>query len=154
MDTIREKIIQAVVAKLARVKTSAGYATGCGANVLRGVTRLAVAELPAFVVFPGAEQITRGGGVITALMELTVEGHVATAAGIDSSVLKEQIYGDTIRIMTDRKSIENTTGGLGEDVSHASGGGDGTVETDAASVGVSTVFTIKYKYRIGDPYSQ
>ena len=152
-DTIREQIIKAIIAKLARVKKASLFETDCGLNVHREKSRLnPQTDLDCFVVFPGSETTTRGGGYVSCTMEIAIEGHVVFGA-IPPSIVKEQILGDVIKIMTDRKTITDTTNGLADDVNYAGGGGTASAEAGDISIGVPTVFQVKYRFKSGDPFS-
>lgn len=151
-DTIREQIIKAIIAKLARVKKSSLFATDCGSNVHREQKRLNPdKDLDCWDVFPGPEVATPGHNFVTCVMDIAVEGHVVFG-DVDPSIVKEQILGDAIKIMTDRRTIDDTTAGLAESVEYKDGGGSASAEAGDVSIGVSTVFKIKYRYKTGDPF--
>lgn len=154
-DTIREQIIQAIAAKLALVRTASGYATDCGALVLRERSRLdpEAAEIPAFVIWPGPETVVQQYGKNLCAMTVNVDAHVSLA-GSEASVLKERMLGDLIKSMTNPALTPDTTGGLANQVLYTGGGGGATAEAGDETIGITTAFSIKYQTKIGDPYNQ
>ena len=101
-DSIRERIITAVEAKLASILTSNGYLTECGANVHRARKALDHAELPAVNVIPKAETPSREYGNDAFTMRLRVEA--LSVFGTDNpSVIAEQMLADLNECMTGRR---------------------------------------------------
>ena len=153
-DTIRERIIKAVIAKLAGATLSNDYATNIGANVNRAVKHHDPDDLPACVVWPQAEEVTRKvGGKVHLTMPVRIEG-IAAYGSANPSVVAERILGDLIKIMTDRTTIATTTNSLGDDVEYAMGGTDEYPDEETKTVGASALFNISYRILSGNPYSQ
>jgi len=60
----------------------------------------------------------------------------------------------TTGTITGESAIASTTGGLAESIEYTGGGTDEYPDDGNIAVGVSAVFTLKYKTTIGDPYTQ
>ena len=114
MDTIREQIIQAVISKLAIIRTANGYNTEAGATVERALQNLDPADLPGCVVWPKAETRDPDYGSGAMIMPLQVEG--LQLHGTDNpSVVAEQLLGDLIEAMVGIVwSLAFTSGGTYE----------------------------------------
>lgn len=97
-DTIRERIIQAVLAKAAAVRLANGYATDCGLNVQRAIESLDPDDLSAIVVWPQGEESARRAGVNVNTMTVKLDG-LALHGGDNSSVIAERILADLIEVM-------------------------------------------------------
>lgn len=109
-----EQIIQAIMAKLAGIRTANVYNTNAGANVGRVRNRLDIAELPAIVVWPRAETVTREYGTGLHLMPVGVEA-LALHGDVNPSVVAELLLGDLIEAMTGIVwSVAFTSGGTYE----------------------------------------
>ena len=98
MDTIREQIIQAIITKLAVIRTSNGYNTNCGATVKRARKKLDPDALPACVVWPKLEEAGRNYGSGVHVMPVRVEG-LDLYGDVNPSVVAELILGDLIEAM-------------------------------------------------------
>lgn len=152
-DTIREKILTAIGKKLARVRKSSLYATDCGLNVNREILQVDDEDkMPAYVFKTGDESAESGGSFVTCKMIVGVEGHVLIGKTGDPSKIKEQILGDTIKVMTDRRTIDDTTAGLAESVLYV-GSTDASARAADDSIGIQVLFEVKYRYKTGDPFS-
>lgn len=145
-DTIREQIIAAIAVKLADVRTANGYNTECGQNVQRAAKQIDPDDLPAVVMFPGHENVTRQYGVNTHVMPLRLEG-LKDFGSSNASVAAEAVLGDLIKVMFRPTS-------LAEDVKYVSGGVEEYPDPGEKVVGVPAVFEVTYKTVAGDPYSQ
>jgi len=148
-DTIRELIIQDVVAQLGTLTTANGYNTSCGQDVRRGETEVPLADLPASVVLPGEDSAEHEFGQQNCTMP--VEIHALHKRGdLNISVLGEQMLGDLISCLVGgRDSIGYI------DRLHYSGGGIEEYpgpEDQALSVRAS--IEVEYTTLIGDPYTQ
>lgn len=127
MDTIREQIIQAVISKLAVIRTANGYNTECGANVQRVLKTLDPAELPGCVVWPKAESMQYDYGAGLHVMPLQVEG-LQLHGDVNPSVVAELLLGDLIEAMVGIVwSLSFTSGGtyeiqVGDTIEGATGG--------------------------------
>lgn len=98
-DTIREQIIAAIATALANVRTAKGFNTECGQNVVRAAKQLDPDDLPAIVIWPGHETVSKEYSVNTCLMPLRVEGLKAFGSS-NISTVAETILGDLIELMT------------------------------------------------------
>lgn len=152
--TVRERIIRAVGARLAGVTIANGYATDIGGNVHRAVRHHDPGGLPAAVIWPQPEEVTRKvGGKVHLKLPIRVEG-LAEYGAANPSVVSERILGDLVRIMTSRASIAAVTAGLADDVEYAGGGTDEYPDEETQTVGASALFHITYRILSGDPFEQ
>ena len=94
-DTIRERIIAAVAAKLTEIRTAYGYATECGSTVLLGSMDVASSLLPAIDVFPRVESSSREYGKQVCTMPVDVKA-LALLGTTNPSTLGEQLLGEVI----------------------------------------------------------
>lgn len=97
MNTIRERIITAILTAAADVLEAKGYNTSMGSHVFRAVKTFNAD--PAMVVFPGVESRTRINGVSLNVMPVRLEGFVGRGSA-DHQAVSEQILGDLIEFMT------------------------------------------------------
>ena len=93
METIREQIIAAIATALADVRTANGYNTECGQNVKRAAKKTDPGDLPAIVIWPEHEEVSREYGGNVNVMPVRVEGLKAWGSG-NLSVVAETILGD------------------------------------------------------------
>lgn len=94
-DTIRERIIQNIMARLSLIRTANGYLTNAGAYVYRVRKRLSEDELPGCVVYPRTED----GEVIYGrqVCDMPVDVEAAAIFGeTNPSIVAEQLLGDLI----------------------------------------------------------
>lgn len=100
---IRERIIQAIAAKLGRIRTANGYNTDLGAHIHRAIRRMAPDHAAAGSVFPRAEGKGRpirpqyGSTLLT--MPMDVNAVLRVAAGANPSELSEPVLADIIEAM-------------------------------------------------------
>jgi len=98
-ETIREQIVEAVVAKLWEATTSRGYQLDAGNNVRLADPRLSPDDCPAIVVWPGDEQVNQEHRLNVCDMQITVEA-LAQIGGSNPAIVVEQLLGDIIEAMT------------------------------------------------------
>lgn len=110
-DTIRERIIAAIVTRLAIVMTAKGFNTGAGANVTRAAMNIDPAKTPCLNVLPQVETVAREYGA--ALRSMTVKVEAMAAFGTSNpSAVAESLLGDMIEAMTgSRWTLAFTSGG-------------------------------------------
>jgi len=156
-DTIREKIIQAVLSKLAIVTVANGFNFDLGANVERGITHDDPANIPKLSVWAGREEAGKIIGAHVCNMNLRLEALLAVGSE-EPSVLAEKALGDLIRAVCGewggQSALATTTGGMGDEIIYRSGGIESWPEPEQKVLGVPVEFIIKYRIRIGDPYNQ
>ena len=134
MASIREQIIDAIVARLAIVRTTYGYATNAGASVFRGKRNLAAADLPALVVWPGVETAAREYGKVHHDMPIRIEAFSAPGSG-DFSEASESLLADVVEAMTATQyTFAYTSGGTtaiaaGNTITGATSGATGYVQS-------------------------
>jgi len=149
-DTIREQIISAFITRMAAWKTVSGFNHNCGASVFRAVQHIDEADVPACVLFPRAEEVTKQYGQNVCDMVLRVEA-VAEIGTTNPSVIQEQLLGDVITIMTDPAvSVTNKM----TSIVYTAGGPAETPKAEDTTVAVFAEFTVKYNTLTGNPYSQ
>jgi hypothetical protein len=115
LNTIREKIILAILAKLAEAITTNQYTLNCGSNVFRCRRNVdpetTVPEVPCFNVWPQSEEVTKEYGKARHVMPVRVEG-IAEFGTSNPSVIAEQMLGDLIEVMTGIEwTLPYTSGG-------------------------------------------
>lgn len=98
-DTIRERIIQAVVTRCADMTSAKGYATSIGTNVRRADTKVATSDLPACVVWPLEEQVAAQSGGNVCTMQVKIDG-AQLFGSTNPSVVAEQMLADIIECLT------------------------------------------------------
>lgn len=140
VETIRERIIQAVIAKLAEATVARGYQYDIGANVRRVDSRLSEDDLPACNVWPQQEQVRQEYGLNVCEMEIKVEALALIGDG-NASQISERLLGDLIEALTATKySLQFTSGGpyvpvVGDEIEGASSGATGYIEQIALDSG-------------------
>jgi len=113
-DSIREQIIQAVIARLAVITTANGFNTGIGATVERARKMLDPDDLPACVVWPKSEAPAREYGKGMLAMPIQIDG-MALYGSVNMSVVAEQMLADIIEAMQGIVwSLAYTSGGTTE----------------------------------------
>lgn len=98
-DTVRERIIAAIVTRLASAVTSKGFNLSLGTNVNRAIMNVDPDKVPFFNVLPLSETVTQLQSVNQATMVVKVEG-AAEHGSTNASKIAEQILGDLIEILT------------------------------------------------------
>uniref|UniRef100_A0A6M3J4K9 Putative tail protein n=1 Tax=viral metagenome TaxID=1070528 RepID=A0A6M3J4K9_9ZZZZ len=99
-DTIRERIISAIITKLANVRTANGYNTDCGRYVQRAVKKRDSNKVQSLIVWPGVEEAERKYQKITCIMPVKIDGEKSFTQAQNPSEVAEQILGDIIEVMT------------------------------------------------------
>jgi hypothetical protein len=108
-DTIRKRIIDAVIEKGAEVRRSKGYRLDIGKNIQ--VYRTQNVTLPAIGIWPEVETVTQVHGENRHDMPIRVEGIVQLGTQ-DYHELIEKILGDIIEMMTGTKyGLDYSSGG-------------------------------------------
>ena len=109
-DTIRERIIAAMVLKLAEITTANGYNTAIGANVFRAQPNVLSASMPAAVLFPRMESSAKEYGKQINTMIMEVNG-LSLMGTYNASVVAELILGDLITCMIGLEYTRTFTSG-------------------------------------------
>jgi hypothetical protein len=110
-DTIRERIIQAISAKLGDIRTANGYNTDIGANVYRAAMTVPKASLPAISVIPGIEESAKNYAGQVSTMPVRILGLAEHDTSTNPSVLVEQMLGDLITCLLGIEYLVSFTGG-------------------------------------------
>lgn len=163
-DTIREQIIQKIIARLAVIKISGGYNTDIGKKVYRARQTWTEADLPGVNVIPQVEESSRIMGKVLCLMPVRIEAGVymtihpysgwAYIGETNASIICEKILGDIIKCITDQSALATWTGGLTDDVYYTGGGAESYPEPGDDFAGAFANFNVSYKFLSGNPYSQ
>ena len=148
-DTIREQIIKAYLSRLSAWKT--GFNHWCGNSVFRAQPHIEQASLPACVLWPQAETVTKEYGQNVCEATFKLEALALVEEGDNASEIQEQLLGDAIKIMTD-PSVTVTS--LIASAIYTGGGPQGAQNPENTITGISTEFTIRYRTLVGNPYQQ
>lgn len=150
-NTIREKILQQILARLAVITIANGCQTGVGTNVVRARRSIDPDELPAAVLWPRPETAEEIYGRTRCAMPVRVEGLAAMGSG-NASVISEKILGDLVKCLVSSawvRSPEYIT-----DIAYRGGGTETYPAEGETAVGTYADFIITYETKIGDPFSQ
>jgi hypothetical protein len=150
-DTIREKIIKALVVQLAEIKTTAGY-NYTMVEPLRGKTTFDPSNTPVSVVFAGTEENVRQYSKENLTMLMRVESH-AIFGDVNASVVQEKLLGDLRKNLTDPADTWGADVNADVEVGYAEGGPAEQPEPSNTVTAVYVALTVKYKTDIGDPYT-
>ncbi|HBJ74421.1 MAG TPA: hypothetical protein DDY86_02600 [Syntrophaceae bacterium] len=152
-DTIRELVIQSIIARAAVIlhvdSPPSGYETNCGSNVFRARSRIDPSELPCVVIWPQAEGAENAHGQSRHRMPVKIEAIMAATAAT-ASVNGEKLLGDLITCFT--SPLWARTPDYIDSIVYQGGGYDAP-EEGSQSVGVSAMFLVSYWSNIGDPYA-
>lgn len=163
-DTIREKIIQQFVTRLATIRTANGYNTEIGSTVERARKSLDPDDLPACVVYPQPETAEPLAGMTQLTMPIRIEG-LAKYGSANPSVVAEMILGDLIKCILssswDRRTLipspvspATYIDQYDSGVEYKGGGTDDYPNAEDQTVGVSALFEVSYLTKRGNPYEQ
>lgn len=166
-DTIRELIIQELIARAAVIKTTGppqAYATDMGETALRARPKIEPAELPCCVIWPQPEEAENMHGLSRHRMPIKVEG-IVVFHDDSPSVVSERILGDLIKCFTsptwDRRRLVASPASpvtylepYIESIVYQGGGTDEYPEDGAVSVSAYARFLVTYWTAIGDPFTQ
>ena len=154
-DTIREKIIQDAMTRVASILTTNGYNTNIGTNPQRALKTQDEDVIQTVIVIPRVEATSQtvsqyGKSIHDFPMDVT--GAIAfNQETQDISVISEQIYGDLLKAMTNPASKFST---YVEKIVAVGGGGFEIPKNEEKYAGAIANFEITYKTTVGDPYSQ
>lgn len=98
-DTIREQIIQAVISRLGIVRTSKGYNTNCGRNVIRAERKRDSDKVESFTIWPGMDENDPKYSANAIEFPLIVEAEKAFTSTTNPSELGEQLLGDMVEAL-------------------------------------------------------
>lgn len=146
-DTIREVIIQDILARAATIRTANGYGTNIGATVERANNN---PSAPCVNVFPGVENATKAYGKQMPIMPVVIEGYLLYG-NENPSVVSERILGDLIKAFCSpswSRSPDYIDG-----IDYAQGGTASYPDNEDVTVGASIGINIRYTTALGDPYN-
>jgi len=153
-DTIRELVIQSIVARAAVIlhvaSPPSGYETDCGETVLRARPKVGPDDLPCIVVWPQIEEAENTHGQSRHRMPVQVDGLVKFGA-VDPSIMAERILGDLIKCFT--SPLWSRSPDYIESIVYQGGGGQAP-EEGSVSVGAQAKFLVTYWTNTGDPYTR
>lgn len=143
-DSIRERVVQALVARLQGVNTDNGYSFS--PTVYRAVRELLDTSLPAITVWDQAEETAPRGGSLVQSMTVQVET-MREADGGNFSVIGNQSIAD---IKTVIFSADSTMGGIADGINLVSSSIE-YPESGTSIVKTVTDIVIMYSEKRGDP---
>ena len=153
VDSIREKIIQAIVTRSGTISTTNGYNTDIGSNAVRATRYANPGTTQQIVVVPRTETSEKTRyKKMSHVFPVDLHAFVAMIPGTDNaSQVSEKIYADIIKAMTNPASpISN----LLDEITNTGGGGVEIVDNETKLAGATATFEIKYTTAIGDPTAQ
>lgn len=150
-DTIREQIIKDFVTRAETMSVANGYNYEYADNVIRARVAIDPTEIPAVVILPQQETVSRKYGYHEHVMPVRVEGMVEPGED-DDSVAAEKVMGDLIKCFS--APDWSMSPDYMDDIGYTEGGTGGYPEVDESIVGAFIVLTVKYTTVIGDPTSQ
>jgi len=103
-NTIRERIIQAIIAKLADIRTARGFATDLGSHVYRAAMTIPTDQTPAVSVIPGVEECTKSYAAQLCVMPMRILG-ITRHLTENPSVVAERMLGDIIRCLLEPELV-------------------------------------------------
>jgi len=151
MNTIREIIIQDFVTRLALITTAGGYATNIGTHVLRARKKIDPSELPAVIIWPGAETPYHKSGALFCVMTVKLEG-IALFGTEDPSVIAEKILGDLKKCVL--ATNWTRTPEYIDGIVYTGGGDSDSPDDGQTTAGAYVSFDVKYQTKLDDPCSQ
>lgn len=145
--TKRQKIVDAVIARLSTISVEAGYETDLGARVEEWPVRFDESEVPAVGVYDLPDEITKDSlHSRGATHRLKIQVRIFTAKGARARDLRQMI-GDVVRGVGE----DILWGGLAMDTEPNSEGL--IIPTEAMEVaGAAIEFTVVYNTATFDPY--
>jgi len=150
-DTIRELIIQDIIARLGVITVANGYNTGIGVNVQRAKKAIDEDDVPVCNVWPRPETSEKRYGQELCTMPVLIEG-VMEFGSENPSVVSERILGDLKKAMGDLAWLQSLD--YIDSIAYVSGGSESYPDEEDVTVGAMAVFNISYMTAIGDPYSR
>ena len=165
-DTIRELIIQELIARAAVIVTTGSpqaYSTDIGTNVFRVRQKVDPSELPCLNIRPQPEEAETTHGKVKHKMPVRIEGIMAFGSS-SPSVVAEKMLGDLIKCFTspswDRRHIAASPASpvtyldpYIESIVYEGGGTDEYPEDGTLTIGASVSLKITYWTAIGDPFT-
>ena len=151
-DSIRERIILAVMDHLATWTTANGYNISCGDNVYRARHFWEISDAPAASIWPGTESNEPGYSQHYNTMPLRIEALTTYTTSQNPSVLSELMLADMKLLMGQKRS--DTVDELADSVIYAEGGVDDYPDSSQTVIGCYTTFNIAYWENKNNPYSQ
>ena len=159
-DTIREIIIKDFIARLAVITVANGYATACGANVLRARKTIDPTELPAIVVWPLSEKAVHQYGELQCTMTIRVEGIVEFGTE-EPYIIYERILGDLKKcilapenLLTSPHSGWSRSPDYIDSIIYTGGGTDQYPDENEKTIGAYANFDVGYTTKIENPCEQ
>ncbi len=149
-DTIREQIISAYLVRLEDWTIGNGFNISCGSSVYRCIQNIESEDLPGCVLWPQLETVEQRYGQNICTMVIKIEG-LSIYGEINPSIIREQLLGDVIKIMTD-PAVEISS--KIEEILYQEGGPAGIQKPEENVTAVYADFSVKYETKIGDPYHQ
>jgi hypothetical protein len=148
-DTIREKVVQALVARLGNITLANGYNYALGAAVKRCRQSYSEAEMPALTVWDRTETATMHYQVMRIAMETDIDAVVGTTAD-GASTAAGKVIADIVKAVT---GGDSTLGGVADGILYNSA--EPQYHEDGSEyVTVRVSLTLLFRHKAGDPYTQ
>lgn len=147
-DSIRETIIKAFVARASDI-SGTGYNHSLGSHVYRALKEVDPSCLPAIVIWPQREQVTRREfGKYRITMPIVVEA-IAAFGSTNASVVAEQLLADVRKAFLSNTVISS----LIDDMQYTEGGPSEYPDAGQEVVGIQATFAVEYWTDIRNPYA-
>lgn len=152
-DSIREKIIQAIVTRAGQIRVASGYNTDVGESAIRATRYSSPGTTQQVVVIPRAETSEKTRfKKMTHTFPVDLHAFVEMTPGADNaSQESEAVYADLVAAMTSQSSPVSS---LFDSITHTGGGGVELVDNETKLAGATATFEITYTTAIGDPTAQ
>ena len=150
-ESIREKIIQAFVARAGEIMIANGYGTDVGVSVVRATRYADPGTMQQIVIIPRVETSEKTRfQKMTNTFPIDLHAFVAMTPGTDNASEKsEEVYADLIKAITNPC---DPACALFDSVTHTGGGGVELVDNEATLAGATATFTVVYTTSIGNPF--
>lgn len=151
-DSIRERIIQAIMDNVATWTTANGFNLNCGSSSYRARHFWEIAEAPAVSVWPMPETNDPSYAENYNSMPLRLEAVTTYTTAQNPSTIGEQMLADMKELMGQKRS--DTVDELADSVRYSGGGVDEYPDSSQTVVGCYAEFNIAYWEKRNDPYNQ
>jgi hypothetical protein len=126
MTPIALRIIDALLARMADMRTVHGYQTDCGKNVFLAVRDIDPDDLPAAVLWPGTETVERYYESVDLSRPFEIAAHREVQPSEDPAIVAELLRADLVSCMTAREFRYPFSAGNAEPTPGAAVTGDTT----------------------------
>ncbi|WP_319577660.1 hypothetical protein [uncultured Desulfobacter sp.] len=150
-DSIREKIIQAIVTRAGQIRVVNGYNSDVGESTIRATRYANPGTLQQVVIIPRVESSEKTRfQKMTHNFPVDIHAFVAMTPGADNaSQESEAVYTDLISAMT---RTDTPCSILVDSITHTGGGGVEIADNETKLAGATATFEIVYTTDIGNPF--